>query len=144
MKADQLLNNVLDHSDWIARIALAIVFGWFGILKLLGLSPVSDLIIPLFERLAPFMTPSIMVVLGIGEIILAIGFLIPKLTKVVVAITILHLLGTFLTLIFTPDLTWTSFLVPTFAGEFVIKNVVLIALGLNILQNYRLKQGLST
>lgn len=138
MKANQLLGKVLDNSDWIGRIALAIVFGWFGILKLLGLSPVATLIVPLFERLAPFLAPSAVMILGAAELILAFWLLLPKFTKWTVLVMILHLMGTFLTLVFAADLTWNSFLVPSFAGEFVIKNVVLIALGLNILQTYRM------
>ena len=137
MKLSTLVDRIVNLHDWWARGALAIVFGWFGVLKLLGLSPVAMLIIPLFEKLAPFLVPYAMIVLGVGEIALAIGFLVPRFTKWVVLLTVLHLLGTFLTLILTPDLTWSSFLVPTFAGEFVIKNVVLIALGIEILMNNR-------
>lgn len=139
MKVRELVNTILDKHDWWSRIALFIVFGWFGALKLLGLSPVGMLITPLFEKLAPFLAPYAVMILGIGEVALAVGFLVPRVTKWVVLLTVLHLLGTFLTLIVTPDLTWSSFLVPTFAGEFVMKNVVLIALAINILQNNRQK-----
>lgn len=141
MKAREWVNKVLNLHDWWNRASLAVVFGWFGALKLLGLSPVGMLITPLFEKLAPFMVPSAMMVLGVIEVLLAIGILVPRFTKWITVLIIFHLLGTFLTLVVTPDLTWTSSLVPTFAGEFVIKNVVLIALGMNILQTYRLKQA---
>lgn len=140
MKVKDLAGSILDQSDWLSRIAVAVVFGWFGVLKLLNVSPVAGLIHPLFERLAPFVAPWAVLLLGVGEVVLAVGFLVPKLTKWVVLLTVFHLIGTFLTLILTPELTWNNFLVPTFAGEFVVKNLVLIALSLNILQTYRFKQ----
>ena len=39
----------------------------------------------------------------------------------------LQMAGTFLPLILLPEITWRSFMVPTLEGQYIIKNLVLIA-----------------
>jgi len=39
---------------------------------------------------------------------------------------------TFMPLFFVPDATWQSFMTPTLEGQYIIKNLVLIALIMNI------------
>ncbi|MEP7127332.1 MAG: hypothetical protein ABI729_00635, partial [Chitinophagales bacterium] len=41
-----------------------------------------------------------------------------------------HMITTFGPLILLPEYTWKAFLVPTLAGHYIIKNLILIALGI--------------
>ena len=115
----------------ILRVALAIVFVWFGALKIFGVSPVADLV----ARTLPFLPPDV-AVKGIGAIELLIGTLL--LTGWAIRLTMLvfflQMLGTFLVLVLEPDQSFQhgNPLLLTTQGEFVIKNLVLIAAGLVI------------
>ena len=118
----------------LLRLALASVFVWFGALKLIGASPVYDLI----ARTLPFIDADISVpALGVVEValglVLATGFL-PRITLLVLAG---HLAGTFLSFITASELMWgDSFLELTADGEFVAKNLVLITASLVLIGIY--------
>lgn len=119
----------------LAHIALFIVFFWFGALKLFGVSPANDLVrellilIPIMN-LWPF--DSFIVVLGIVEMCIAILFLFKKTTKLAIFILIPHMFTTMLPLAFLPLLTWQGFMIPTLAGQYIIKNIVIVALALSV------------
>lgn len=110
----------------LLRFALAFVYVAFGALKLAGLSPVADLV----AAMIPFLpAEQAVVAMGIFEIIagllLAIGVLVPW----IAAAQVVHLAGTFLVFLVLPGLTFVNGnpLALTVLGEFVAKNVVLIA-----------------
>lgn len=116
-----------------ARIGLFIVFFWFGFLKVLGLSPASGLVERLFENTIPYMSFSVFLVLfGIFECIIGILFLVKGLERLVIPLLLIHMVTTFGPLLLLPSETWQSFLVPTLEGQYIIKNVVLIAATIGI------------
>src|SRR5215467_4934968 len=82
----------------ILRFSLSLTFFWFGILKVFNLSPVIPLLQNSFSLLAkqPFLG-----MLGFGEILIAIGLIIPKLSRFTLIIMIVHLLGTLSVALFT-------------------------------------------
>lgn len=136
-RVDKFYAYVLQYQDWFARGALSLIFVWFGGLKLIGLSPAVDLIVPLFNKIAPFLDNATPVfLLGAVELVIGVFILVPRCTRWVVSLMVLHLLGTFLTLLLLPELAWSAFLVPTLIGEFVFKNVALITLGFSVLKGY--------
>jgi putative oxidoreductase len=116
------------------RLALAVVFVWFGALKLAGVSPVENL---LAETL-PFIDPSISVpVLGAVEVALGIALVVGKLPRIVLLVLAGHLAGTFLTFVTASELMWgDGFLELTADGEFVVKNVVFITATLMLIGWY--------
>ncbi len=115
------------------RIALFIVFFWFGFLKIIGMSPASGLVKQLFEQTVPFMTFDTFIVLfGVFECVIGILFLIPKTTRLVILFLCIHMITTLGPLVLLPQETWQSFLVPTLEGQYIIKNLVIIALALGI------------
>jgi len=113
----------------LLRIALAIVFIWFGLLKVLGRSPVVDLVAQTVYWVPPaFFVPF----LGFWEVLVGLGLLCGVALRLVLLLFWLQLAGTFLVLVARPDIAFQSgnpFLLTT-VGEFVIKNLVLIAGGL--------------
>lgn len=119
----------------LAHLALFVVFFWFGAIKLTGLSPANDLVhdllvlIPLLN-MWPF--ESFIIVLGLVEMCIAMLFLFKKTTKIAIIILIPHMFTTMLPLALLPHLTWQSFLIPTLAGQYIIKNIVIIALALSV------------
>src|ERR1044071_4917680 len=67
-----------DRTIFLLRLSLAIVFFWFGMLKLINMSPVIEFLQNSFPILArtPFLQ-----LLGVGEIAIAVGLLIDKFSK---------------------------------------------------------------
>lgn len=111
------------------RISLAAIFIWFGLLKVTGHSPVEDLVAQtVYWVPAAFFIPF----LGAWETVVGLGLLFGVALRLVLFLFWLQLAGTFLVLIVRPDIAFQGgnpFLLTT-EGEFVIKNLVLIAGGL--------------
>jgi uncharacterized membrane protein YphA (DoxX/SURF4 family) len=122
------------HWLWIARISLAIIYIWFGLLKLLGLSPALDLVQALARMTIP-MVPfdAFYIVFGGFEIAVGILFLIRGWERIAVAALLFHLLMTSLPLFVVPGMVWAQPFVPNLEGQYIIKNLALAALGLAIL-----------
>ena len=119
------------HGVTVLRVALAIVFIWFGALKVLDRSPVEEIV-----KETVFFLPgnTFFFLLGLGEIVIGIGLLIPIALRVTLVLLWLQLGGTFLTLAVLPELAFQDGnpLLLSVLGEFVVKNIVLIAAGLVI------------
>ena len=115
----------------VLRVALGIVFLWFGALKLLGVSPVVGLL----ESAWSFMpTHAFVLILGVWEVLIGLGLLFKITLRVTLLLLWLQMLGTFTTLLIAPHIAFVDnnpFLL-TMTGEFIVKNFVLIAAGLVI------------
>jgi uncharacterized membrane protein YkgB len=122
----------------LARIGLFVVFFWFGILKVVGESPAAALVQNLFSKTIPFMPfVTFYILFGLFECLIGVLFLIPKAERVVIPLLFLHMLTTFLPLILLPAMTWTAPFVPTLEGQYIIKNIVIIAAAIFIAANMR-------
>lgn len=122
------------------RIAVAVVFIWFGLLKVIGRSPVEDLVKDTIYFLPQ---DTFFLVLGVWEIIIGVGLLIPVALRLTLFLFWLQMAGTFLTLIILPGRSFQDgnpFLLAV-TGEFVVKNLVLIAAGLVIGSTVRRKRA---
>ena len=121
-----------------ARIALFVVYTWFGSIKLLGLSPAT----PLAEALTRhtiggeyFATSFALTALL--ECVIGVLLLIPAATRVVVPLLVIHMAMVCSPLVLVPELAWTAPLVPTMEGQYIIKNLVIIALAIGIAAQIR-------
>jgi len=113
-----------ERSLQLLRWALGITFIWFGILKVFNASPVSYLI----NAVAPFSFPMEIPLIGLFEICLGLGFFMKRFTRVSSMLMVFYLLGiTVLVLVKKGFSPWFPLL--TLEGEFVIKNLVLMAAG---------------
>ena len=73
------------------RIALAIVYIWFGALKIIGLSPAGDLV----EETVFWFKPDIFIpVLGIGELVIGLGLLVKRFVPFTIILLLLHMVAT--------------------------------------------------
>lgn len=125
------INFSKKHFLWFSRFALFIVFFWFGILKLFDSSPANPLVQDLLEKTLPFMSfDTFIILLGIAEMIIGLAFLIKGFERLAILLLIPHMATTFMPLILLPSVTWTGFLTPTLEGQYIIKNLLIIALAL--------------
>ena len=115
----------------ILRICLGVVFFWFGLLKVIGESPVVELVArTVYWVPAEFFVP----LLGVWETVVGVGLLAGRTLRVVLLLFWLQMAGTFLVLVTKPNVAFQGgnpFLL-TMEGEFVIKNLVLIAAGIAV------------
>ena len=117
----------------VGRLSLFIVFFWFGVLKMMELSPSVGVVHTLYDHTFWFIPWKIFIVLfGAYECVIGIIFLFPGKEKWVLYLLIPHAITTFGPLIILPKLTWKGFLVPNLIGQYIIKNLVIISLAIFI------------
>ena len=117
----------------VARFSLFVVFFWFGLLKVIGLSPASGLVQRLFENTIPFISfSSFLIGFGLFECLIGLLFVIKGAERIVIPLLIVHMITTFGPLVLLTSETWQRFLVPTLEGQYIIKNLVIIAVGIGI------------
>ena len=122
---------------------MALVFIWFGLLKVTGSTPVTSLLASIVPWInADLLVPS----LGLVEIIIGLGLLFGVARPVILPLFVLQMLGTFLVLLIRPDVSFQhgNLLLLTMEGEFVVKNVVLLAAGLLVQSRMTLEDRRST
>lgn len=117
----------------IARGSLFVIFFWFGLLKVLDVSSADPLVATLLEHTLPFVSfNAFRIFFGLYEMVIGLAFLVAGAERLAIVMLLPHMLTTFLPLILLPQDTWASVLVPTFVGQYIIKNLVIIALALSI------------
>jgi uncharacterized membrane protein YkgB len=115
------------------RISLFIIFFWFGALKVFGTSPANPLVENLLHKTLPFISFSKFIIFfGLLEMFLGILFVIKSAEQILITLLALHMFTTTLPLIFLPQITWQGFLTPTLEGQYIIKNLAIIALAITI------------
>jgi uncharacterized membrane protein YphA (DoxX/SURF4 family) len=122
------------HGLTALRLALGVVFLWFGLLKYgPGLSPAETLAGRTIETLTMGLIPvSIAVpVLATWEVAIGIGLLAGRWMRVTLLLLFVQMLGTITPLFLFPQETWVHFpYAPTLEGQYIIKNIVLISAGI--------------
>lgn len=114
------------------RISFGIIFIWFGILKPFDVSSAESLLKATVVWL-PFGTPEFwLVVIGWWEVVIGVTFLFPRTTKIAIALLFLQMFGTFMPLVFLPELTFQNgnIFTPSLEGQYIIKNVMIISAAL--------------
>lgn len=115
----------------ILRIALGVVFVWFGALKLVpGLSPAEDLVV----ATVPFIPGSVfMPILAVWEIIIGLGFVTGRFLRLAILLLFLQMPGTLSPIVLLPERVFTVFPYGlTLEGQYIVKNLVLISAALVI------------
>ncbi|MGV8142109.1 MAG: hypothetical protein ACP5NS_00565 [Candidatus Pacearchaeota archaeon] len=108
------------------RFSVAIIFIWFGFLKVIDYSPATEIV----KQTVYWFNPGWFIpFLGWWEVVIGLCFLSRRLLRVGIALLVPQMLGTFLPLILLPEITFQtgSFLLPTLEGQYIIKNLVIIA-----------------
>ncbi len=127
-----------DTNDYLVRIPIFIIFFWFGILKLMDLSPAQQLVKDTVFWM-PFLSAETWTyIIGMWEIFIAICFLVKRITLIGMVLLFIQMGGTFLPLIILPDITFqdSNPLLPTLEGQYIIKNIIIISASLIIGRTY--------
>jgi uncharacterized membrane protein YkgB len=121
-----------------SRFAIFLVYFWFGLLKVLETSPASPLVIALLNKTMPFVSPdSFLIVFGVIEMVIGLLFIIPRLERLALFALFLHLITTIMPLFLLPEYAWQGFLTPTLEGQYMIKNILIIACGIVVLSSLK-------
>jgi uncharacterized membrane protein YkgB len=128
---DYLLGLLHQWSIPALRLTLGLIFLWFGALKLFGASPVMNILEHTYWFLP---VRSFAVAIGVWEVLVGACLMSKRALRCALALLCLHLAGTFLALAFAPVLFFQdgNLLRLTVEGEFVVKNMVLMAAALVI------------
>jgi uncharacterized membrane protein YkgB len=109
----------------LLRIGMGTVFFWFGALKFLELSPAAALVLKTMSWLP---IPGFIHILGVWEMAIGLCFLYTPLLRVALLLLFMHMPGTFLPIVLLPEEVFQVFpFVLTMEGQYIVKNMVLIA-----------------
>ena len=117
------------------RYSLAIIFIWFGILKVLGFSPAEKLVLATVYWLPFFSPQSWLIIIGWWEVIIGITFLFNYTTRLAIALLALQMAGTLMPLFILSNVTFQAGrfpYAPTIEGQYIIKNLLIISAALVI------------
>jgi uncharacterized membrane protein YkgB len=124
------------HGVVLLRISIGIVFLWFGVLKFVpGLSPADRIAIDTTAILTGGLITGDLarVMLAVLETIIGVGMIAGRSMRLVLLLLFGQMAGTITPLVLFPELTWkTPPLVPTLEGQYILKNLVLVAAGIVI------------
>jgi uncharacterized membrane protein YkgB len=113
------------------RISLGIVFLWFGALKFFPeLSPAEELAAATIEELSfGIVSPEAAVfLLATWECAIGLGLLTGRLLRATLLLLFVQMAGTITPLFLFPEQTFVAFpYAPTLEGQYIIKNIVLVA-----------------
>jgi uncharacterized membrane protein YkgB len=124
------------HGMALLRVSVGIVFLWFGALKFFpGLSPAEDLAGRTMSALSfGLVSRSLSLpVLAAWECAIGLGLITGRFMRASLLLMFLQMSGTILPLFLFPQETWVRFpFAATLEGQYIIKNVVLVAAGVVI------------
>ena len=127
------------------RASLGLVFLWFGALKLFpGMSPAEDLVQATTKILFLGLIPGreAVALIGIWEVVIGLGLLTGRFMRTTLALLALQMVGAFSPLILFPFATFViPPFTPTLEGQYIIKNIVLVAAALVLGANVRVAQN---
>ncbi len=127
----RLVDLMARYGIGLLRGSLGVIFIWFGLLKILGLSPVVELV----AHTVYWFPPQIFIpILGWWEMMVGVGLLLCFAMRFTLFLFWAQLAGTLLVLVILPDVAFRSGnpLLLTLEGEFVVKNLILITAGIVI------------
>lgn len=128
---DSTIATAMDRwSVPVLRVAIAVVFIWFGALKVFGISPAGELVAATVYVVDPALFVPI---LGVWEVVIGLCLLYRPLIRAGIFLLFVQLPGTFLPIILLPGVVFTVFPYGlTVEGQYIIKNLVIIGAALVI------------
>ncbi|MDK1473889.1 DoxX family membrane protein [Streptomyces sp. 549] len=122
-------------SSAVLRVCIGLVFCWFGVLKFFPtLSAAEDFATSAMTAMTMGLIPAplCLLLLAVLETSIGLALLTGLLLRWALAAFFLHMAGVFLSLLVLPDAAWHTAAVPTLEGQYVIKNIVLVAACLHL------------
>ncbi len=124
---DRKITSWLGHHGLVAlRFSIALIFIWFGFLKVIDYSPAANLV---KQTVYWINFSGFVIFLGLWEMAIGFCFMFRSLIRIGIALLLPQIIGTFLPLVLLPGFTFQqdSFLIPTLEGQYIIKNLIIIA-----------------
>jgi uncharacterized membrane protein YkgB len=136
---DLIVEQAAKWFEPAARIAIFVIYFWFGLLKLIGVSPATPLAAALTSHTIgmQYFDASFRA-LAVYECGLGILFLIPAMTRLSFALLIIHMGIVCSPLVIVASVAWVHPMVPTLEGQYIIKDLAIIALAVGIMAQRRL------
>lgn len=132
----RIVRWMAEHGILLLRVSVGLVFVWFGALKFIpGLSPADELAtdtinVLTFGTVGPELARILLATVETG---IGLGLIAGRFLRLVLLALYLQLLGTAAPMFLFPELTFERVpLVPTLEGQYIIKNLVLVAAGIVI------------
>ncbi|MEU9298322.1 hypothetical protein [Streptomyces sp. NPDC048266] len=118
----------------VLRVSVGALYCWFGILKLFpGASAAETVAVKAMTELTLGLLPAgiCLTLLALAEAAIGLCLITGRFLRTALTAFFLHMTGVFAALILLAGDMWSTYgLVPTLEGQYVIKNIVLIAAGL--------------
>lgn len=139
----KLSETDLRITNWMAskgilllRISVGLIFIWFGVLKFFPtLSPAETLASDTISLLTFGLISgeTAMIILAAWETLIGLGLITGIMLRETLLLLFLQMAGTLLPLVLFPGLAFSIFpVVPTLEGQYIIKNLIIIAAGIVI------------
>ncbi|MFC7484391.1 DoxX family protein [Luedemannella flava] len=128
------------HGIRLLRISIGVVFLWFAIPKYLpGVSPVDALVRHTVDTLTFHVVPGNLGchLLAVVETGIGLGMLTGRLLRLTLVLLLLQMAGTLTPLLLFPREMFASSGVLTMEGQFIMKNLVIIAAGITLTATLR-------
>ncbi|MER6807215.1 DoxX family membrane protein [Streptomyces sp. NPDC000678] len=126
-----MADRVQRRGPGLLRVCVGTVFLWFGVLKFFpAASPAERVAVRAAMKLTFDLLPSDVVlrVLAASEMAIGLGLVTGVLLRVVLVGFFAHMAGVFSALLLLPEEMWQGDApIPTLEGQYIIKNVVLVA-----------------
>jgi len=135
-KDNKITHWMAEHGIPLLRISIGIIFLWFGFIKYFpGLSPIEDLALRTTKVLTFNLFSNNAMANGLAtlECLIGIGLITNKFLRVTLLLLFIQLIGAISpVLIFPSEVFKIIPIVPTLAGQYIIKDIVLVTAGILI------------
>ena len=119
------------HGIDLLRLSLGIIFIWFGLIKYFpGLSPIEDLAIRTTKVLTFDLFSDKLTYIGLAtlECLIGVGLLTRKFLRITLALLLFQMIGTIAPVFVFPQEVFDIIpVVPTLAGQYIIKNLIILS-----------------
>ena len=134
-KIDSIITEWMSRNGYLLlRISIGVIFVWFGFLKFFpGLSPAQKLATKTITLLSFGLIPDFVIINGLAvwEVLIGLGLISGKFMRETLLLLFLQMAGTFTPIFLFPNEVFTHFpYAPTLEGQYIIKNLVLVAAGI--------------
>jgi hypothetical protein len=85
--------------------------------------------------------PTFMALFSLYEMLIGVLFLVPKMERLAIGALLMHISMTVMPLVLLRGIVWQNFMVPSLEGQYIIKNIVIVALALSIAPIFRTAQS---
>jgi len=135
-KGNKLTHWMAANGIGLLRISIGIIFFWFGFIKYFpGLSPIEDLALRTTRVLTFDMFSDNTMAKGLAslECLIGMGLLTGKFLRATLFLLLLQLIGAISPVfIFSSEVFKIIPIVPTLAGQYIIKDIIIISAGILI------------